>query len=296
LRAGKPERYITNVGAPPWSPAHALPIFGNVSASSPKPPDWSMGHYEHTAAQLLPAARMVVDRAGICDGERVLDVGCGTGNAALLAAALGARVTGVDPAARLLEVARERVASEGLNATFESGDAAALPVEDGAADVVMSVFGVIFAPDPVAAAEEMARVATPDGRILLSAWIPEGPISQMGRAAREAIGKALGPAPAGPPPFMWHDQDALAGLFAPYGFDVSLERERIAFEAPSLDEYLDGEFDNHPLSVAGRALLEPRGEADALRARAREILAEGNESPDAFRVTSSYVVVTARRG
>ncbi len=144
----------------------------------------------------------------------MVDVGCGTGNAALLAAALGARVTGVDPAARLLEVARERAADEGLQATFVAGDAASVPLEDATADVVLSVFGVIFAPDPAAAAAELARVTAPDGRILLSAWIPEGPISQMGRAAREAIGRALG-TPPGPPQFMWHDRDALAALFGP---------------------------------------------------------------------------------
>jgi 2-polyprenyl-3-methyl-5-hydroxy-6-metoxy-1,4-benzoquinol methylase len=85
-------------------------------ATSPRQPrrtmDWSLGHYEHTAAQLMPAARVVVDRAAPAEGERVVDVGCGTGNAALLAAARGARVTGVDPAARLLEVAREQAAAQ----------------------------------------------------------------------------------------------------------------------------------------------------------------------------------------
>ena len=293
-RVGKPERYITNVGAPRLSRDAALLILTRVTPSAPKPPDWSLGNYEHTAAQLLPAARVVVERAAIAEGETVVDVGCGTGNAALLAAALGARVTGVDPAARLLEVARGRAADEGLQATFVAGDAASIPLEDAAADVVLSVFGVIFAPDPAAAAAELARVTAPDGRILLSAWLPEGPISQMGRAAREAIGRALG-TPPGPAQFTWHDRDALAGLFGPHGFEVSLEREQISFEAPSLDEYLDGEFDNHPLSVAGRALLESRGEADTLRDRAREILAAGNENPNGFRVSSSYVVATARR-
>lgn len=85
-----------------------------MTASSAQPPrtlDWSLGNYEHTAAQLLPAARVVVDRAAPAAGERVADVGCGTGNAALLAAARGARVTGVDPAPRLLEVAREQAAA-----------------------------------------------------------------------------------------------------------------------------------------------------------------------------------------
>ena len=97
--------------------------------------DWGLGHYESTAAQLLPAARVVVDRAAPVDGERVVDVGCGTGNAAPLVAARGARVTGVDPAARLLEVAREQATAQGLDATFALGEAAALPLADDDVDV-----------------------------------------------------------------------------------------------------------------------------------------------------------------
>src|SRR5436305_8704641 len=129
--------------------------------SGPPTLDWSLGRYERTAGQLLPAARLVVERAAPSAGDRVVDVGCGTGNAALLAAARGARVTGVDPAARLLEVARERAAGAGLEAEFVDGDAASLPVGDGEADLVMSVFGVIFALNAAAAVSEMARVCTP---------------------------------------------------------------------------------------------------------------------------------------
>lgn len=143
--------------------------------NSPPRLDWSVGRYEQTAEQLLPAARVAVEHAAPIKGEHVVDVGCGTGNAALLAAAQGARVTGVDPAKRLLEVARELAKERKLDATFVSGEAAALPLRDGEADVVLSVFGVIFAPDPGAAATELTRVARPAGRIILTAWIPEGP-------------------------------------------------------------------------------------------------------------------------
>lgn len=256
--------------------------------------DWSLGCYERTATQLLPAARAVVERAAPAEGERVVDIGCGTGNAALLAAQGGALVTGVDPAPRLLDVARERAASGRLDATFLSGEAGALPLFDGSADVVLSVFGVIFAPDPSAAAAEMARVSAPGGRILLSAWIPEGAISEVARLARETVAAARG-AGAGPAPFAWHDRDAVAGLLEPHGFTVGVEEERLAFGAASPREYLDAEFENHPLWVAGRAVLEPRGEAAELRACALEILEAANEDPGAFRVTSRYVLVTARR-
>jgi SAM-dependent methyltransferase len=256
--------------------------------------DWSLGHYEHTAAQLLPAARVVVDRAAPVAGERVVDVGCGTGNAALLAAARGARVTGVDPAARLLEVAREQAAAQGFDATFALGEAAALPLPDAEADVVLSVFGAIFAPDAAAAAAEMARVTAPSGRIVLSAWVPEGAIHEAVQAAQDAVRRAVG-APAGPPPFAWHDRDALAGLLAPHGFEVAVEEERLTFTGKSPGDYLDAESANHPLAVAGRPVLEARGEADALRERMLSIYEAANEDPESFRVTSRYVVATARR-
>jgi SAM-dependent methyltransferase len=255
--------------------------------------DWGLGNYEHTAVQLLPAARVVVDAAAPADGERVVDVGCGTGNAALLAAARGAHVTGVDPARRLLEVAREKAAVQGLDATFASGEAAALPLEDGDADVVLSVFGVIFAPNAAAAAAEMVRVSAPTGRILLSAWVPEGAIHEAVSLAQEAVRRAVG-APAGSPPFAWHDRDALAELFAPYGFEVAVQDERLAFTANSPREYVDAESANHPLAVASRAVLERRGEDQAVRDSMLSIYEAANEDPDGFRVTSRYVVAAAR--
>jgi SAM-dependent methyltransferase len=256
--------------------------------------DWGQGHYESTAAQLLPVARKVVDRARPAPGENVVDVGCGTGNAALLAAERGAQVTGVDPAERLLEVARADAEARGLEATFVKGDAASIPLDDGTMDLVLSVFGVIFAPDPKAAGDELARVCAPGGRIVLSAWIPYGAISASVREARETISAALG-TPPGPPPFPWHEQDALEGLFGPHGFEVSLREETQSFGGPSLSDYIHGEFQNHPMWVAGRAVLEPRGELEPLLARTMAIFEEANEADDGFSVTSRYVIATATR-
>jgi ubiquinone/menaquinone biosynthesis C-methylase UbiE len=109
---------------------------------------------------------------------------------------------------------RAQAAAQGLNATFAQGEAGSLPVEDGAADLVLSVFGVIFAPDASAAAAEMARVTAPAGRIVLSAWVPEGAIHEAVSAAQETVRRVLG-APAGSPPFAWHDRSSLRELFAP---------------------------------------------------------------------------------
>jgi len=256
--------------------------------------DWGLGHYERTAAQLLPTAEVVVGVAEPSEGDRVVDVGCGTGNAALIAAGRGAGVTGVDPAQRLLEVAEARARGSGLDLSFVQGDAASMPLEDDAADLLLSVFGVIFAPDAEAAAAEMARITAPGGRIVLSAWIPEGAISEAARIGREAVARALD-APQGPPPFAWHDVDALNALFGPHGFSVTAEEYPHAFTAASVRDWVEAEVRDHPLSVAGAAVLEPRGEAQVVLDRTQEILEAANEDPDAFRVTSRYVVATARR-
>ncbi len=256
--------------------------------------DWGVGRYETTAEELSPVAAAVVERAAISSGDRVVDVGCGTGNAALLAAQRGAQTTGVDPAARLLEVARSRAAESGVTATFVQGDAASIPVATAGADVVLSIFAVIFAPDPGAAAAEMARVTAPGGRILLTAWIPEGAIQDCVGIFQKAVAAAIG-RPAGPPPFAWHEQSALASLFAPHGFSVAVEPEELVITASSAREYLAIQGRDHPMSIAGRALLESRGEAEGVGGRALAVLEAANEDPTAFRVTSRYVVATATR-
>ena len=104
-----------------------------------------------------------------------MDLATGTGNAALLAAHTGAVVTGLDAAPRLIDVARERAAGEGVQATFVVGDIGALSFEDGSFDVVLSVFGLIFAANPSRAFAEMIRVLKAGGRALLSAPAPTAP-------------------------------------------------------------------------------------------------------------------------
>lgn len=258
--------------------------------------NWGVGRYESTAVQLFGAAETVVRVAAPGAGEHVLDLGCGTGNAALLAARDGARVTGVDPAERLLEVARARLAAEGVDARLLSGEAAALPLDDGEADAVVSVFGVIFAPDSPVAVAEMARVTAPGGRIVLSAWIPEGPLMAAARLRRELLAPD-GRAPAAAAfDFAWHDRDALAQAFGAQGFGVTVSEHALTFAAPSAADFVEGEFRDHPMWVAGRETLEARGLAQSARERALAIFAAANEDPEAFAVTSRYVVAVARRG
>jgi SAM-dependent methyltransferase len=192
--------------------------------------DWGGGRYEITAADLEPVAVHVVALAGLEGGERVLDVACGTGNAALLAARAGAETTGLDAAARLIDVARERAQAEGLAARFEVGDAQELPYEDATFDVVLSVFGVIFAPDAQRAFAEIVRVLAPGGRALICAWVPDGTISAMVGTFTRAAAAVTGQAPER---FAWHDPAAVGDLAARHGATVSVADGEVAFTAAS---------------------------------------------------------------
>jgi ubiquinone/menaquinone biosynthesis C-methylase UbiE len=149
--------------------AHGQPTWTQDDVTVAVTDSWDLGSYERIAAGLMPAATAVVEHAAPGAGDRVLDLGCGTGNAALLAAERGATVTGVDPAERLLAIARAQAAARDLPATFIRGEAAAIPLPAAAIDIALSVFGVIFAPDAVAAVTELARVTAPSGRIAICA-------------------------------------------------------------------------------------------------------------------------------
>ena len=256
--------------------------------------EWGQGRYERIAKQLLPAAEVVVEQAAPQEGERVVDIGCGTGNAALLAAERGAKVIGVDPAQRLLDVASATAGERGLDATFSLGEAADIPLEVDSADVVLSLFGVIMAPDPEAAATEIGRVSAPRARAGLTAWMPGDAISDAVRLARRTMAEILGQPPASPP-FPWHEGDALSRLFEPHGFSVSISEHSLAFGAPSVDEFMRVEGENHPLAISARPVLEGAGRAEEIREGMRRIYAEANEDPSAFRVTSRYVVAEMER-
>jgi SAM-dependent methyltransferase len=255
--------------------------------------EWSLGSYERIGEQILPAAEAVVERAAPAEGERLVDLGCGTGNGALLAAERGAAVTGVDPAQRLLDVAAARAAERGLAADFVLGEAASIPLDDASADILISVFGAIFASDAKAAAVEMTRVLAPDGRIVLSAWIPEGTLFAAIKMRREALAAPDGES-AGPPPFAWHEPEPLGDLFGELGLTVSTEEETIAFEAPSAREFAEYEFQHHPMWIKAREQLSPE-QAEQLKDRGLLVYEEGNEDPDAFRITSRYIVAEIRR-
>ncbi|HWH96525.1 MAG TPA: class I SAM-dependent methyltransferase [Baekduia sp.] len=179
---------------------------------------WGVGEYPVMAQRLRGAARRVVARARVAPGERVLDVACGTGNAALLAAQRGAAdVIGVDVEPALLEVAAVRAAEVGAIIDWRVGDAQALPgVADGAFDAVVSVFGAMYAADQVRTARELARAAAPEGgRVVLASWTPGSFMPAMGAALAPFL-----PPPDGPPPSRWGDEETVRALLGGAGLEV----------------------------------------------------------------------------
>jgi SAM-dependent methyltransferase len=249
--------------------------------------DWDRGRYERTAAELAQVAEALVAAAAPQPGERVLDIACGTGNAALLAAARGAEVVGVDAAQRLLAVARERAAAAGVSAEFLAGDLLALPVRDASVDVALSVFGVIFAADPGAAVGEVARVLRPGGRAFVSAWAPAGPILVMISAFGRVLGEVTGVEP--PTRMDWSDSAAVAAIAEPRGLAVSSTRGELEVRAPSPAAYVDAGRE-HPVTVDAWPALERAGVAAALREEMIDVLAAANEDPHGLLLRSPYVV------
>lgn len=263
------------------------------SGTAPGAIDWDAGSYETTAAELAPVAEVVVDRSGVGAGDDVIDLACGTGNAALLAAARGARVVGVDGAPRLLAVARERAAAQGLELEAREGDLLALPVDDRAADAVLSVFGVIFARDPSAALAEVARILRPGAGAFISAWVPDGPIHNMLAAAGRVMAQ-VAPTPQ-PPRFGWSDPDVLSPVARDSGLVLSgTEPARLAIRAASPEAYVDAGSE-HPIALAMRPTLEGAGVAEQARAAMIAVMRDANEDPSGFLVHSPYVVHELRR-
>ena len=189
---------------------------------------WMAGDFGQVARIIEAAAEEFIDRLALKPGTRVLDVACGSGNLAIPAARAGAIVTGVDIAPNLLEQARARAAAEGLTIQFDEGDAESLPYPDGAFDVVITMFGAMFAPRPDLVSSELVRVTAPGGTIAMANWTPAGFIGQMFKTT----GKHVPPPPSMPSPIKWGDEETVRERLRAGIADLKLTSRMCSFKYP----------------------------------------------------------------
>jgi SAM-dependent methyltransferase len=257
---------------------------------------WAAGDYAAVADRfVLEVGRAAVARADLGPGLDVLDVATGSGNAAIPAAVLGARVVGLDLVPELLAVARRRAEREVVEVEWVEGDAEALPFADASFDRVLSVLGIQFAPRHEVGARELARVLRPGGLLVLCSWAPEGLIGQFFAAMAPRLPKP--PAGASPPP-LWGDAEHVSALFAGAGVPLELEFETrsVVFEHDSPAAFVDYmATDYGPLRKA-RERLEPEGAWADLRADLIAVCERANLAPDGFMGPSTYLLARGRRG
>jgi ubiquinone/menaquinone biosynthesis C-methylase UbiE len=252
--------------------------------------DWADGDYDLTAATLEPAAASLVQYAGVTAAHHVLDVGCGTGNATVIAARLGARVTAVDPAEGLIEIARDKVATIDADVTFHEGTADALPVADGACDITLSAFAVIFAEEPAAAIAEMARATRPGGTVAFTTWRTDSVICAIGNAFGRRI-----PDEQRPQHRRWGEDDWVRELLHDAGLvDVEIAEAVVEFRGGSPEEFLAELEQHHPAWRAARRQLSP-DEFAAAHDEALGILHAENQRSDGFFSESAYALIRGRR-
>lgn len=253
---------------------------------------WIAGDFGVIARSIEAGAEEFVERLGLKPGMRVLDVACGTGNLAIPAAKLGADVTGIDIAPNLIEQAQARAAEMGLNAVFEVGDAEALPYADGSFDVVITMFGAMFAPRPDVKASELKRVCKSGGVIVMANWTPEAFSGQMFKTSA----KHVPPPPGMDPPLKWGMEDVIRERFADGISNLEMRRVPITFhfDMPPADvvEHFRKFFG--PTQKAFES-LDADGQA-ALRADLETLWTENNHgADDTTEVESEYLEVRATK-
>lgn len=189
---------------------------------------WEAGDYGHFATYLLPGALEFLSRVTVEPGSRVLDVACGAGQTAIPMARAGAKVTGIDLAANLVEQARAMSKAEKLDARFDEGDAEMLPYDDASFDMVISLIGAMFAPRPELVAAELKRVTRPGGKIIMGNWTPGGFVGQMFKI----MGKHVPPSPLMPPPVKWGDEETVRERFGNEFSHLKVSRHLYPFKYP----------------------------------------------------------------
>lgn len=258
---------------------------------------WEKGDFTRIAASMRESGEALVDSFGVTPGMRVLDLGCGDGTTAVPAAQRGADVLGVDIARNLVEAGAGRARDRGLaNCVFQEGDASDLAgVDDAAFDLVVSIFGAMFAPRPADVAREMVRVTRPGGRIIMGNWIPDDPtlVAQILK-----ISSAYSPPPPEGfvSPMKWGVEDEVVARFAAAGVPkarIEFDRETYTFNHPEPPASLVDAFRRYygPTMNAFEA-AQKDGRAEALSDELNALFASQNQSPDE---TSTVIPATFLR-
>jgi SAM-dependent methyltransferase len=189
---------------------------------------WMSGDYATFATYLLNGAMDFLAATNIPPGAKVLDIACGAGQTAIPLARRGTQVTGIDIAGNLIAEARRRAQAESLTVRFDEGDAEELPYEDASYDVVFSLIGAMFAPQPDRVAAEMARVCRPGGRIIMGNWTPGGFVGQMFKT----LGAHVPPPPGIPSPLLWGDEAMVEQRLGGHVSELKMTRRLYPFHYP----------------------------------------------------------------
>jgi len=260
---------------------------------------WEKGDFTRIASSMRASADALVERIDITAGSEVLDLGCGDGTTAVPAAKRGANVLGVDIARNLVEAGNLRAKEEGLdNLRFQYGDACALDeVADDSFELVVSVFGAMFAPRPSEAAKEMVRVTRAGGRIVMGNWIPGDPtlVAQILK-----ISSAYSPPPPEGfvSPMTWGIADNVVERFADAGIpatSISCSPDTFVFEAPvSPTEYLTWFRDFYGPTMNAFDAAAKAGSADDLFAELDELFNAQNTTtdPNTTSIPATFLRVT----
>jgi SAM-dependent methyltransferase len=196
---------------------------------------WASGDFHAVATLIQPVADVLCEAVDLQAGWRVLDVACGSGNAAIAAARCGCDALGVDYVPALLARGRRRAEAEGLSIELLEGDAEAIPFPAGSFDAVLSVFGSMFAPDHLQAAMELARVCRPGGRIGLATWTPDGFIGEM----LKVVAAHVPPPPGVPSPILWGTEPYLRELLGDQIDTLACRERTFTFRFRSAEAYVD---------------------------------------------------------
>jgi ubiquinone/menaquinone biosynthesis C-methylase UbiE len=263
---------------------------------------WEKGDFTRIAATMRESGESLVKGLGITRGMKVLDLGCGDGTTALPEARLGADVLGVDIAKNLVEAGNKRAQAEGLtNCRFQEGDASNLQdLKDQTFDLVISIFGAMFAPKPFDVAKEMVRVTRPGGRIIMGNWIPNDPtlVAQILK-----ISSSYSPPPPEGfiSPMTWGLESNVIERFTGAGISkekISFARDTYAFNFPGAPSALLSEFRTYygPTMNAFDA-AEKNGRTADLQRELEALFDAQNKSPskDATSIPATFLRVTVAR-